>query len=1060
MFSKFFVDHPVFASVTAIVIVLMGTVAMLNLPIAWYPTIAPVQIQITTSYAGADAETVAESVAAPIEAQINGVDKMLYMTSTSSASGQLTINVYFDLSVDPDIAQVLVQNRVSLATPQLPQAVIQYGVTVQQQSSTVLMIIGLSAKDGRYPVRYVTNYANIYVLDAIKRVPGAGQATMFGNAEQAMRIWLDPDKMASLGITTSLVKEAISKQNQVVGAGQLGQPPNDRAVQKTIPITGQGQFTKPQEYDNILLRASQDNSALVRLGDVARSEIGSELYLSNNQLNAEPTPLIVVYQQPGANAIQVSNDVRRTLEQLKQSFPEGLDYTIALDTTDFVRLSIEEVTHTLGEAILLVIAIMYLFLQSLRATVIATVAIIVSLVGTFVGMLALGFSVNLLTLFGLVLAIGLVVDDAIVVIENADRNLEHARDVKSAVILAMSQVTGPVVAIVLVLCAVFIPAAFIGGPTGQLYKQFAVTIAVSISISGFVALTLTPSMCALMLRKGAPAQRGFFAWFNRSFQSLEKSYGRSITLVIRHTLVSLLVFAALAVAGWRLMTALPTSFVPAEDQGYVFALGFLPDAASLDRTYALAQQMDKALADNQGVRYRIGVSGYNIVDGQYEYNVVTFFVALKPYAERASSSLSADGIMADFMRKAAGMQEGFVVAAPPPAIPGLSSQGGFEFWLQDQGTGSAQDLERVTRELLAAARQRPELAKLSMTYNASGQQLHVELDREKAALLGVPISDVYDTLQAQFGSLFVSQFQEFNRVWYVVAQADSRYRKTPDDISRLYVGSDPDHLVPLSALVTLSYTGGPALVSHFNGFPAVKITGDAAPGYSSGQAIAALEDAARQSLPQGYAYGWSGIAFAEKQAGGAAAVVFAFGILLVFLILAAQFESWALPTVVMTAVPFGILGAVAAVWLRGLESDVYFQIGLLTMVGLAAKNAILIVEFAVEKRKEGESILNAAVDAAELRLRPIVMTSLAFIFGTLPLVIATGAGANARHSIGTGITGGMIGASTLALLFVPLFFYLFEKMKEGGGLRQKKHALGGGVAAPVHLPQPGHGASD
>jgi multidrug efflux pump len=1060
MFSKFFIDHPVFASVVAIVIVLIGTVAVVNLPIAWYPTIAPVQIQVTTSYAGADAETVAQSVAAPIEAEINGVANMLYMTSTSSASGQLTINVYFDLSTDPDIDQVLVQNRVNLATPQLPQAVTQYGVNVQQQSSSVLMIVGLYAKNGRYPLRYVTNYANIYVLSAIQRVPGAGQATTFGNANQAMRVWLNPDRMASLGITTTQVKQAIAGQNQVVGAGQLGQPPNDKAVQQTFPITGQRQFTEPEQYEDILLRASQDGSALVHLGDVARAQVGSELYLSDSELNEQPTPLIVVYQQPGANAIQVSNGVRKTLEELKQDFPDGLDYVIALDTTDFVRLSIKEVVHTLGEAILLVIAIMYLFLQSFRATVIATVAILVSIVGTFVGMLLLGFSLNLVTLFGLVLAIGLVVDDAIVVIENADRNMmEHKQDPKAAVIRAMSEVTGPVVAIVLVLCAVFIPAAFIGGPTGQLYKQFAVTIAVSITISGFVALTLTPMMCALLLRTSTPPQRGFFAWFNRSFKNLEKAYGRAIMLVIRHTGIALLLFAALGVASWQLLRLLPTSFVPQEDQGYIFALGILPDAASLDRTEALTRKMDAALAQNPAVLYRISVAGYNIVDGQYEYNVVTFFVALKPYSERESSALSADGVIRDFMRHAAGMQEGIVLAVPPPSIPGLASQGGFQFWLQNQGTGSAQDLERVTREFLAKARQRPELAKLSMTYNASGQQLHVAVDREKAVLLGVPISSIFDTLQAQFGSLFASQFQQFNRVWYVIMQADSKYRRTPDDISRLYVGRDPDHTVPLSTLVNLSYTAGPALVSHFNSFPAVQITGDAAPGYSSGQAIAAMEETARATLPQGYAFGWSGVAFAEKQAGGAAVLVFGFGIVLVFLILAAQFESWALPTAVMTAVPFGVLGAAAAVWLRGLESDVYFQIGLLTMIGLAAKNAILIIEFAVEKRKEGLSIIDAAVEAGELRLRPIIMTSLAFIFGTLPLVIATGAGANARHSIGTGITGGMIGASTLALLFVPLFFYLFERLKERrepGATVEKREA------PPAHsaLPQPGAGASD
>jgi multidrug efflux pump len=1054
MFSKFFVERPVFASVVSIVIVVLGLVAMANLPVDWYPTIAPIQIQVTTSYAGADAETVANSVAAPIEAQINGVANMLYMTSTSSATGQLTIQVYFDLSTDPDIDQVLVQNRVSLAMPQLPQAVLQYGVSVQQKSSSILMLVGVYAKEGRYPLTYVTNYANVNVLSAIQRVPGAGQATMFGNANQAMRVWLDPDKMASLGITTSKIKQAIAGQNLVIGGGQLGQPPNDKPVQQAFPVTAARQFTDPKQYDDIILRASPDGSALVRLGDVAKSAVGSQVYLSNNELNAQPTPLIVVYQQAGANAIKVSNEVRRTLEDMKQTFPDGLDYVIALDTTDFVRLSIEEVVHTLGEALILVVLVMYLFLQSFRATVIATAAILVSLIGTFVGMLALGFSLNLLTLFGLVLAIGLVVDDAIVVIENADRNMKELPP-KQAVIRAMQEVAAPVVAIVLVLNAVFIPAAFIGGPTGQLYKQFAITIAVSMSISGFIALTLTPMMCALLLRGHAAHQRGFFAWFNRSFERMEKAYGRSIALIIRHGLIATAVFGLLIVATWRLFGTIPTAFVPDEDQGYVLAAGFLPDAASLDRTQELADKVDAILAKNPAVLYRVIVAGYSLPDSQYLYNQVAFYIVLRPFAERKSPSLEASAVIPAIMRDTRAFKEGLVVAVSPPAIPGFASQGGFQFWLQNQGEGGAAQMGEVTRQFIAKARQRPELSKVTTTYDASGQQLHVEVDREKAALLGVPISEIYDTLQAQFGSLYVSQFTQLSRVWYVIIQADSANRRTPGDISRLYVGIDPDHLVPLSALVKVSYEAGPALVSHFNAFPAVQVTGDAAPGYSTGQAIAAMEQVARETLPQGYGFGWSGLAFAEKQSGSTSTVVFAFGILLVFLILAAQFESWSLPAAVMTAVPFGVLGALVAIWLRGLENNVYFQIGLLTLIGLAAKNAILIIEFAVEKRHEGRSVLDAAIEAGELRLRAIIMTSLAFIFGTLPLVIASGAGANARHSIGTGIAGGMIGASTLALLFVPLFFYYFERLKEG-----RESARASETAPSVPLPHASSHASD
>ena len=1044
MFSKFFIEHPVFSSVVAIVIVLIGMVSLVGLPIAQYPNMAPVQIQVSTSYAGADAETVAQSVAAPIEAQINGVESMLYMNSTSSATGQLTINVYFQESVDPNIAQVLVQNRVNLAVPQLPDAVTKFGVNVQQKSSSIMMIIGVFAKGGRYPLTYVTNYANIYVLSAIQRVNGAGQASMFGNPNQAMRIWLNPDRMASLGITAPQIEEAVSKQNQLVGAGQLGQAPTARPVQQNFPVTVQSQFTDPKQYDNIILRASQDGSAIVRLGDVARSEIGFQQYLSDNDLNATPTALIVVYQQPGANAIQVSDGVRKTLAEMKRSFPSGMDYVIALDTTDFVRLSIREVVKTLFEALLLVMAVMYIFLQSLRATVVATTAIIVAVIGTFIGMAALGFSLNLLTLFGLVLCIGLVVDDAIVVIENATRNIhELGHAPKEAVVRAMGEVTGPVVATVLVLCAVFIPAAFISGPTGLLYKQFAITIAVSVSISGFVALTVSPAMCGMMLRDTPPPQSGIFAAFNRSFQRLEKAYGRAISAIIRRSAVALAVFALLLVATWRLFATIPTSFVPNEDQGYVLVALILPDAASLDRTHDAAREVDALLAKNPAVLYRIGISGFSIVDQQYVFNNGTFWVQLKPFAERDSPALSADAVMGGFMREAGSLKAGVAVAVNPPAIPGFGTQAGFNFWLQSTGTGTAADLEAVTRKLEAAARKRPELAGVRSLYRSSGQQLHVEIDHDKAALLGVPIAAVYSALQAQFGSASVSQFEEMSRVWNVVLQADSAFRSTPDDISRLYVGGTSGQMVPLSALVTTRYEAGPPLVSRFNGFPAAQITGGAAPGHSSGEALSAMAEIAREILPQGYSYGWSDLSYAEANAGNTSAIVFAFGIVLVFLILAAQYESWALPAAVMTAVPFGAFGALVATWLRGLDDDVYFQIGLLTMVGLAAKNGILLVEFAVEKRKSGLSLVDAAVQAGEVRLRPIIMTSLAFIFGVFPLVIATGAGANARHSIGTGITGGMIGASTLALLFVPLFFVLFERVKEQ---RQRASAEAQGAA--------------
>ena len=1037
MLSDIFIKRPVLATVLGIVIVLIGGLSVFGLPIQQYPTIAPVQIQVSTVYAGANAETVAQSVAAPIEAQINGVPDMLYMTSTSSASGQMTINVYFKESVDPDIAQVLVQNRVNLATPQLPASVNSFGVTVQQQSSNVLMIIAITADAGRYPLTYVTNFANLQVLNAIQRINGAGQATMFGDPNQAMRIWLNPNRMASLGISASQVANVIKNQNQLIGAGQLGQPPNDKPVVQTFPMTVQQQFTKPKEYENLILRAnSQDGSAIVRLGDVGRAEMGFEQYLSTNQINGQNTALIVVYQQPGANGIDVSNQVRKTLLSLKPSFPAGINYTIALDTTDFVRLSIKEVVKTLFEALLLVVVVMYVFLQSVRASAIATTAILISITGTFAGMLVLGFSLNLLTLFGLVLAIGLVVDDAIVVIENATRNIEEGgHDPQEAVHKAMAEVTGPVIATVLVLAAVFVPAAFISGPTGQLYKQFAITIAVSVAISGFVALTVTPAMAALFLKPGKPVQRGPFAWFNAGFKKLEKGYGKTIGLGIRGWLAGLIVFAGMIYVTVDLFRVLPTSFVPNEDQGYVLAIYALPDAASLDRSQAMAEKIDKLFAADPAVLYRISIAGYSLVDSQYRNNYGTMWVQLKPFEKRPTPELSADAVIKRFMAKTPEIEQAFTLAINPPSIPGLGTQAGFDFWLMSTGDQTPAELQAVTQKFMAEAKKRPELAGLSTGYRATGQQLKLNIDRDKALLLGVPLGDLYFTIQSLFGSATASQFTQLNRVWNVVVQADSQYRRTPADLTTAYVTGDKGQQIPLSALVTMNYEPAPTLVSHFNGFQAAQITGDAAPGYSSGQSLQAMAEVAKASLPQGYTYGWSGLAYSQEEAGSSSAIVFMFGIILVFLILAAQYESWSLPAAVMTTVPFGVLGALIATYGRGLDNDVYFQIGLLLMVGLAAKNGILIVEFAVEKLKEGRTVTEAAVEAGELRLRPIIMTSLAFIFGTIPMAIATGAGANARHSIGTGIIGGMIGASTLALLFVPIFFYLFKKgwQKQEGG---------------------------
>ena len=1059
MFSKFFIERPIFAAVVSIILCLAGLVAMSVLPVEQYPTITPVQVTVSAIYPGADSKTLADSVAAPIEAQINGVDNMLYMSSTSSSTGMLTLTVYFSLDTDPDVAQVQVQNRVNLAVPQLPSAVVQQGVSVQKKSSSIMMLVGIYSKAQRYSSGYIANYANVYVLDAIKRVPGAGQASIMGVPDQAMRIWMNPDRMASLGITTSDIQRAVSSQNALYGAGQIGQQPTAGRVELTFPVVTQQPSTDPAGYESIILRAGQGEGAIVRLKDVARVEVGLRQYVVDSRLNGLPATFIAVYQQPGANALQVSEAVHAALEGMKASFPDGLDYLVSLDTTEFVRLSIDEVIHTLFEALVLVVLVVYLFLQNFRATVICSTAVIVALLGTFPFMLALGFSINLLTLFGLVLAIGIVVDDAIVVVENVERNMTRRHlPPKEATIEAMGEVVSPVIATVLVMASIFVPAAFLPGTTGQLYKQFAITIAISVAISGFVALTLTPALCGVFLRHTAPPKRGPFAWFNRKFDSLTQAFGRLVMLVIRRMAIAFVFLAAFIALIFYFFRALPTSFVPNEDQGYVMTAVIMPDAASLDRAREVTARVDQIFAQTPGIADRTQITGYSLLDGGLKTNAGTLFVTLKPYDERYASAAkaraeNARAVLMNVYARGQEIKEGLVIPVAPPAIPGIGTTGGFEFWIQDTGGGDPSRLDGLTQQVLGKARARPELAALNTTFRANTVQLRAEVDREKTSLLGVSISDVYSAIQAQFGSLTASQYNEFSRVWWVVLQSDPKYRQSPDDLTRLYTRSSGGQMVPLSAMVKTSWVKGPDLLPHFNGLPAAKINGSPAAGYSSGQAIEAMEEVAREVLPAGYTFAWSGLAFEEKQSAGTSSAAFLFGLVIVFLVLAAQYESWTLPGAVMTAVPFGILGALLLNWLRGLENDVYFQIGLLVLIGLGAKNALLRVTFAVDLRRQGRSLMDATIEAGEMRLRPIIMTSLAFVLGVLPLAVAMGVGANSRHSIGTGIIGGMLGETTLAMLYVPLFFYIFESLSER--LRDRKKPRGAPAeAGEPHLPAP------
>ncbi len=1031
MISHFFIDRPIFASVISIVIVIAGLVAMSNLPIAQYPDVTPPVVTVSAVYPGASADVISENIAAPIELQVNGADNMIYMNSTSSSAGMMSLSVFFNIGTNPDMAQVDIQNRVNQALPQLPQSVQQQGVVVSKKSSSFLMIISIYSPNDRYDDQYVANYANLYVLDAIKRIPGASEASILGMPDYAMRIWLKPDRLVQLGITASDVANAIKNQNQQFAVGKIGQAPTKGRVEQTFSVTTKGRLLEPTEFENIILRSNSEGAAIVRLKDVARAELGSKDYNMRRRLNGKTATIIAVYQQAGANALDVSDRVGKTMKELKTSFPDGIDYKIAMDTTKFVRASIKEVVITFFEACLLVILVVFLFLQSVRATIIPLLAIPVSIIGTFIGMTLFGFSINMLTLFGMVLAIGIVVDDAIVVIENVERNMrEFNLPPREAAKKAMEEVTGPVVAIVLVLCAVFIPVAFLGGITGQLYKQFAITIAISVIFSGIVALTLSPALAAMLLKPRHDQKKWFFRQFDAKFASLTEGYSRGVQLMIKRAAAALCIFAVMLICIVGLFKHIPTSFIPAEDQGYLLCVSFLPDAASLDRTQDLNEKAKAIFAKHPAIENIAEVDGFSIMDGQMKTNAGLMFLSLKDYEKRKAKDLQAPAIIEKMSVKLMGLREGFVMPLNPPSIPGLGVTAGFEFWIQNRGAGDMSKLESVTKDFVARAQKQPELQGVRTLLNVDSQQLMVDVDREKSENLGVPVEDVYTTLQILFGSSYVSQFTKFSRLWQVILQAEPEYRSRPGDMDQIYVRSRTGNMVPLKALITKKYVTGPDIVARFNNFPAAKIIGGAAPGFSSGESLVAMERVAKEVLAEDFSYAWSGESFEEKKSGGTTALVFVFGLIMVFLILAAQYEKWTLPFGVLMAVPFAIFGALVAIWLRGQDNDIYFQIGLITLIALAAKNAILIVEFAVLKRSEGLSPYDAAVAASKMRLRPIVMTSLAFILGCVPLAIASGASANSRHSIGTGVIGGMLGATLIAIFFIPLFYYLLEKLTE------------------------------
>ncbi|MBL0513285.1 efflux RND transporter permease subunit [Aeromonas media] len=1031
MFSKFFIERPIFASVISIIIVLAGLAAMRSLSIEQYPQITPPVVSVTTYYPGATPEVIAKTVAAPLEQQINGVEDMIYMQSSSASNGQMNLNVYFKIGTDPDQATINVNNRVSAAMAQMPDDVKQQGLTVRKKSTSILQVITLASPKGTFDTTYLSNYALLNIIDELKRIPGVGDITLFGGTDYAMRIWLRPDRLAQLELTPSDVIGAIREQNTQFAAGKIGAQPTTAPIDFTYTVQTKGRLEDVTEFQNIIVRSMPDGSK-IRLRDVARVELGGKDYDVTASLNGKPAVGIFTYLQPGANAVAVANQVHETMERLKARFPQDVDYRIPYDTTEFVKISIEEVVHTLFEAIVLVFIVVYLFLQNLRATLIPCIAVPVSLIGTFAGMLVLGFSINLLTLFGMVLAIGIVVDDAIVVLENVERIMREKKcSPKEAAILAMQEVSGPVVAIVLVLCAVFLPVAFMGGMTGVMYKQFAITIAVSVAISGLIALTLSPALCAILLKEGHHEPARFFVWFNRMFDSLTARYVRGVAFLNRRVGVAFTIIAVILVSIYGLLMKVPGELVPNEDQGYLLSAVMLPDAASLTRTQAVANQYDQIAMANPHVQDVVTFSGFDILSSSIVSNRGVSFLPLKSWGEREGEGQDSFSLAKTLQGLSAmGQSDGFVASFNPPPIQGMSTTGGLEAYLQNRGSGDAKSFATEVDSLLEAAKQRPELASVTSTYRANMPQVFLDLDREKAKALGLPINAVFDTMQATFGQVYVNDFNQFGRTYRVQLQSEADYRARKSDIRNVYVRSNKGDMIPLSSLVTVRDTTGPELVERFNIFQAAKIMAQPAPGYSSGQAITALEEVANDTLGNEATLAWTGSAYQEKEAAGSAGTAFGFGILMVFLILAAQYERWTLPFAVITAVPFALFGALLATWTVGLTNNVYFQIGLVTLVGLAAKNAILIVEFAVMKHEEGMSLLESALEAARLRFRPIAMTSLAFILGCVPLVTSSGAGAASRHALGWPVIGGMLAATFIAIFFIPLFFRLIMKRSE------------------------------
>ncbi|MDE1158374.1 MAG: efflux RND transporter permease subunit [Neorhizobium sp.] len=1044
--SRFFVDRPVFAAVLSVLILVAGLIGMRSLPISEYPEVVPPSIVVRATYPGANPKVIAETVATPLEEQINGVEGMLYMNSQATSDGVLNLTVTFKLGTDPDKAQQLVQNRVSQAEPRLPDEVKSLGVTTVKSSPDLMMVVHLVSTGDRYDLTYLRNYATLNVKDRLARIDGVGQVQIFGSGDYSMRIWIDPQKAAEHSLSAGDIATAVRGQNVQAAAGTIGASPNVPGIDLQLNVNAQGRLQTPEEFGNIIVKTGS-NGEITRLRDVARIEMGAADYSLRSLLDGKEAVAIPVFQAPGSNAIAISDSVHATMAQLQKAMPDGMKYEIVYDTTEFVRASIEKVIDTLLEAIALVVIVVILFLQTWRASIIPLIAVPVSIIGTFAVMYVFGFSINALSLFGLVLAIGIVVDDAIVVVENVERNIENGLSPRDATYRAMREVSGPIIAIALVLVAVFVPLAFISGLSGQFYRQFALTIAISTVISAFNSLTLSPALAALLL-KGHHAKKDgltramdfllgwFFRRFNRGFGAMSNGYGKTVGGLLSRRSIVMVIYLALIGATYSMFNAVPGGFVPAQDKQYLIGFAQLPDGATLDRTDDVIRRMSDIAMKQPGVKNAIAFPGLSINGFTNGSNAGVVFVVLDDFAKRKDPSLSGGAIAMSLNQKFSAIQDAFIAMFPPPPVNGLGSTGGFKLQLEDRAGFGYQTLDEATKAVLGKAYQTPELTGVYSSFQINVPQLYADLDRAKAEQLGVSVSDVFETLQIYLGSLYVNDFNAFGRTYSVRLQADAKFRAKADDIGQLKVRSQSGEMIPLAALLKVDETAGPERTTRYNGFLAADINGAPAPGYSSGQAQAAIEKILAETLPSGVDYEWTDLTYQQILAGDSSYVVFPLALLLVFLVLAAQYESLTLPIAIVMIVPMGVLAALTGVWLTGGDNNIFTQIGLVVLVGLSAKNAILIVEFARELEFEGRTPFQAAIESSRLRLRPILMTSMAFIMGVVPLVVSTGAGSEMRAAMGVAVFSGMIGVTFFGIFMTPVFYTLARAMTGNRPLKQ------------------------